>query len=107
MNFAASSMRRLIISFDSSCPVFDVTRPSTTVLSLGSKRSGSKPPARSESYSMEVAVHIDRLEQDLGNRFVAAACDEIRTEISPAEMHRDGHVGRNVRDGRIDHARIG
>src|SRR4029079_13441153 len=52
-NFAASSMRRLISSLDSSVPVFEVTRPSTTCLPLGTKRKGSKPPARSLSYSMK------------------------------------------------------
>ena len=51
--FAASSIRRLRSSLDSSRPDFDVTRPSTIVLSLGTKRSGSKPPARSLSYSMK------------------------------------------------------
>src|SRR6266852_8685895 len=51
-NFAASSMRRLMSAFFSSVPLFDVTRPSTTILlPLGRKRSGSKPPARSVSYS--------------------------------------------------------
>src|SRR5262249_58445282 len=48
----ASSMRRLIASFDSSSPLLEVTRPSTTVLlPFGRKRSGSNPPARSVSYS--------------------------------------------------------
>ena len=37
----------------SSVPLFEVTRPSTTVLPFGTKRSGSKPPARSVSYSMK------------------------------------------------------
>ena len=52
-NFAASSMRRLSWSLLSSAPVFEVMTPSTTCLPLGSKRSGSKPPARSVSYSMK------------------------------------------------------
>src|SRR5215470_7420736 len=48
----ASSIRRLTASFFSSVPLLDVTRPSTTRLApLGKKRSGSKPPARSVSYS--------------------------------------------------------
>ena len=51
--FAASSMRRLSSSLLSSVPLLEVTRPSTTVLSFGTRRSGSKPPARSESYSMK------------------------------------------------------
>src|SRR4249920_1577131 len=49
----AASIRRLISSFDSSRPLFVVTRPSTVVLSFGSIRNGSKPPARSVSYSMK------------------------------------------------------
>src|SRR5207249_1234481 len=40
--FAASSMRRLRWSLVSSCGVFDDTRPSTTFLPCGTKRSGSK-----------------------------------------------------------------
>src|SRR6185312_16291949 len=48
----ASSMRRLIASLLSSLPDFEVTSPSTSCfLPLGKKRSGSKPPARSLSYS--------------------------------------------------------
>src|SRR5262245_22251148 len=53
MNFAASSMRRLSSSLLSSAPLLEVTRPSTTILPLGTKRSGSKPPARALSYSMK------------------------------------------------------
>src|SRR5262249_15828683 len=50
--FVASSIRRLMSSLFSSLPLFDVTRPITTCLRpLGTKRSGSKPPARSVSYS--------------------------------------------------------
>src|SRR5262249_27388588 len=47
----ASSMRRLSSSFDSSLALLVVTRPRTAALSLGRKRSGSKPPARALSYS--------------------------------------------------------
>jgi hypothetical protein len=48
----ASSMRRLISSFGSSCPLLEVTRPRTTCfLSFGRTRNGSKPPARSVSNS--------------------------------------------------------
>ena len=44
--------RRLMSSFFSSSPNFEVMTPTTTtLLPLGRKRSGSKPPARSESYS--------------------------------------------------------
>src|SRR5207245_5737104 len=43
---AASSIRRLSASLDSSSPTLVVTRPSTTVLPLGTKRSGEKSPER-------------------------------------------------------------
>src|SRR4051794_22890157 len=49
----ASSIRRLSSSLDSSSPRLVVTRPSTTVLPLGTKRSGSKPPERASSHSMK------------------------------------------------------
>ena len=62
------SMRRLISSFASSRPVLVVTRPSTTWRSFGTSRSGSKPPARSLSYSMKIAVHLDLVEQHLLHR---------------------------------------
>src|SRR4051794_23563846 len=47
----ASSTRRLSSSLDSSLPLLVVTKPSTAILPLGRKRSGSKPPARVLSYS--------------------------------------------------------
>src|SRR5680860_813578 len=47
----ASSTRRLRVSLSSSAPRLVVTRPSTTCLPSGTKRSGSKPPERSSSYS--------------------------------------------------------
>src|SRR6266545_1512074 len=50
-NFAAASMRRLSSSLDSSSGFLVLTRPSTTFFPFGTKRSGSKPPARSVSYS--------------------------------------------------------
>ena len=44
---------RLMASFDSSVPDLLVTRPSTASRPFGSRLSGSKPPARSVSYSMK------------------------------------------------------
>ena len=49
--FAASSMRRFNSSLASIAGRFEVTRPSTTILPLGTSFSGSKPPERSSSYS--------------------------------------------------------
>src|SRR4029077_21022869 len=57
-NLAACSMRRLMSSFDSRRPDFEVTRPSTTVFPFGTNRSGSNPPARSVSYSMKYACTL-------------------------------------------------
>ena len=56
MKRLASSMRRSNASTVSTSPVLVVTRPSTTIGALpsgplGTKRSGSKPPARAVSYS--------------------------------------------------------
>src|SRR5262249_32182203 len=48
---AASSIRRLSSSFDSNPGSLLDTRPSTTVLFLGMKRSGANVPARAVSYS--------------------------------------------------------
>ena len=48
---AASSTRRLSVSFDSSSGVLVVITPSTTIWSSGTKRSGSNVPDRSSSYS--------------------------------------------------------
>src|SRR6266699_1057789 len=48
-------MRRLRSSFFSSSGTLELTRPSTTVLPFGTWRSGSKPPARSVSYSRKKA----------------------------------------------------
>src|SRR6266446_1898064 len=50
--FVASSMRRLMSALSSSVPTLVVMRPSTTILlPVGRNRNGSKPPARSLSYS--------------------------------------------------------
>ena len=48
-------MRRLRSSFFSSPGTFELMSPSTTVLPFGTNRSGSKPPARSVSYSRKNA----------------------------------------------------
>src|SRR2546426_1529489 len=50
-NLAASSMRRLSSSTGSSRATLVLTSPSTTILSLGTKRKGAKLPALGLSYS--------------------------------------------------------
>src|SRR5688572_8165071 len=52
-NFAAAWICFLRNSLSSSAPVLLDTRPSTTFLPFGTKRSGSKPPARAVSNSMK------------------------------------------------------
>jgi class 3 adenylate cyclase len=52
---AASSSRRRKVSIGSSCGSFELTRPSTAILSVGRKRSGRKSPARALSYSRKKA----------------------------------------------------
>src|SRR4051794_3749715 len=51
--WVASSIRRLSMSRSSSSPRLVVTRPRTTTLPFGTKRSGSKPPERASSHSMK------------------------------------------------------
>src|SRR5688572_4322188 len=51
--FAAASIFFFKKSFSSRAPVLLETRPSTTFLPFGTKRSGSKPPARAVSNSMK------------------------------------------------------
>src|SRR6266581_283755 len=58
---AAASMRRFRSSFFSRSGTLELTRPSTTVLPFGTWRSGSKPPARSVSYSRKKASTSRRL----------------------------------------------
>src|SRR4051812_26780493 len=48
---AASSIRRLSSSFDSSVATLVLTSPSTTVLPFGTNFSGAKLPERASSYS--------------------------------------------------------
>src|SRR5262249_53645092 len=52
-NLLASSIRRLMSSLTSSSPFLLVTKPRTTYLPFGTKRSGAKPPERSSSNSMK------------------------------------------------------
>src|SRR6185312_8098494 len=50
----------------------------------------------------EVAVHVDLVEQDFLHRLIAAGAHEGRFVIAAAQMHRDRHVGGNVRHRGID-----
>src|SRR5262245_4997124 len=93
-------MRRLISSFGSSRPLFEVTRPRTTVLSFGSIRNGSKPPARAVSYSMKkpwTLILLNRISWT-----VAARTHVGGLIIAAAHVHGDRHVGRNVRHRGVD-----
>ena len=62
-NFAASSMRRLISSLDSSVPVFEVTRPSTTMLALRHEAQRLEAAGALAVVLHEIAVHVDGVEQ--------------------------------------------
>ena len=46
------------------------------------------------------------VEQNLGDRLVTAAGDETRAEIAAAQMHGDGHIGRDIGNRRVDHVGI-
>ena len=101
-NFAASSMRRLISSLDSSLPVLVVTRPSTTILPLGNEPQRLEAAGALAVVLHEIAVHVDAVEQHLGLGVVAARAHEGRFVVAAAQMHRDRHVGGNVRHRRVD-----
>ncbi len=91
-------MRRFSSSLVSICGLLVVTRPSTATLPLGRKRSGSKPPARVAVVFEEIAVDLDLVEQQVGDRLVAAFRHPGAGEVAAAEMHADRHVGRSVPD---------
>src|SRR6476661_3474700 len=50
----------------------------------------------------EEAMHLDSVKQDLLHGFVASAPHVGRFIVATTHVHRDGHVGRNVRHRRID-----
>src|SRR6476646_2357359 len=54
----------------------------------------------------EIGVDVDLVEQDLGHRLVAAGRDEGRLKVATAQMHRLGHIGRDIGQRSVDHAGI-
>ena len=54
----------------------------------------------------EIAVDVDAVEHQVGDRLVAARGDEGRTEIAAADVHGDGEIGGTSGERRIDHAGI-
>ena len=69
-------MRRLMSSFFSSVPDFDVMSPTTAILlPFGRNRSGSKPAGAIGVVFEEIAVVVDAAEQALRDRLVAAFGD--------------------------------
>src|SRR6185369_9358615 len=84
---AASSIRRLSSSAVSISPVFIVTSPRTIFLSLGTKRSGEKLPARGESYSRKKPSSLNSL-----NRI--SAPDRIRPRRPRRCGNSPGRYGR-------------
>ena len=105
-NFAACSMRRLISSRLSSRPDLAGDEAEHHGLALGHEAQRLETAGALGVVFHEIAVHVDLVEQQLGHRLVAARGDEARAEIAAAQMHGDGHVGRDVGDRRVDHAGI-
>ena len=95
----------LVLGFRA-CRSSMVTRPSTTGLALRHEAQRLEAAGALGVVFHEIAVHVDRVEQHLGDRLVAARGDEGRAEIAAAQMHGDGHVGGDVGDRRVDHAGI-
>src|SRR5258708_37259712 len=79
-------MRRLSASFDSSAGALVLTSPSTILFCerLGRKRSGSKPPERSSSYSRKYASTATLLK-----RTSATGSQPPSAPHWPAEFPRD------------------
>ena len=50
----------------------------------------------------EIAVHLDAVEQHFLHRVVAARAHEGRFIVAAAQMHGHRHVGRDIRDRRVD-----
>ena len=54
----------------------------------------------------EIAVHVDLVEQDLLHGVVAARAHEGRFVVAAAHVHRDRHVGGDVRHRHIDEVAV-
>jgi hypothetical protein len=87
-------MRRLSASLVSICALLVVTRPSTATLPLGQEAQGLETAGARTVVFEEIAVDVDFVEQELGDRLVAALGDPRPREVAAAEMHADGHAGR-------------
>jgi len=95
-NFAAASMRRFSLSFDSasaSC----ADEAQRDLLFFGTKRSGSKPPARSVSYSEKESVHGGPAEYRFGYRVGIAEHPHAHV-IAAAGVHGDAERHRALGD---------
>ena len=71
-------MRRFRSSIVSTSVLFVVTSPSTTTLSFGTNRSGSKLPARSLSYSSISRLWVQLREELLGDVVVVPLAVPLR-----------------------------
>ena len=74
----------------SMCGTLELIRPRTTVLPLGTKRSGSNVPDRASSYSRRKRSTFEGAEKFFGDGIVAAFGVPMAAIVSAAEMDREG-----------------
>ena len=69
-----------------------VTRPSTTVLSLGHEAQRREVAGALVVVLEEVGVDVELVEQHLGDRLVAALGEPRAAEVAAAQVDGDGQV---------------
>ncbi len=75
-------MRRLIVSFDLKLPGLRRDKAEHHGLALGQKAERLEAAGALGVILHEIAVHLDGVEQDVGDRLVAAARDDSSSENS-------------------------
>ena len=91
---AASSMRRFSSSFDLELRALGGDEAEHRDLALGQEAQRLEAARALGVVFEEIAVDVDLVEQQFGDRLVAAFRDPGAGEIAAAEMHAHRHVGR-------------
>ena len=101
-NFAASSMRRLMVVLGFELAGLGGDEAEHHDLALRHEPQRLEAAGALGVVFHEIAVHVGAVEQHLGLGVVAAGAHEGRFVVAAAQMHRDRHVGGNVRHRRVD-----
>ena len=104
--FVASSMRRLMKSLCSIAAGLRGDQAEHHGLALRQEAQRLEPAGAVGVPFEEIAVDIDPIEQQIGDRLIAARGDEGRAEIAATHMRRDDEVARPALQRGIDHAGI-